>query len=317
MTRLYLFSAILLFRFSGFAQTLVWSEDFGTGCDQGQLATGHGNWQVTDLTGANNASNKFYVSATEAGMGVGNCGDGCLATGGTNKTLHVGTVYIEYMGFPLADADPGAAYNAGGIGGFGFQSTTDIMAETPWINVSGYTNLTISFNYMEGGDANDNASLWYNNGGGWTQLVDLPKTVTCGSGQGTWTAYSTALPASSEGLIQIGFRWVNNDDGSGTDPSFAVDDIEVFDDVTTGIPELHFTENLLVTQDVGRIGLVCSSSDEKLTHIQGFDILGQKLISAQGEEATSMSLDVSAHSGIMVLQITTNKGQYLRKLMVR
>ncbi|MFT5184013.1 MAG: hypothetical protein ACI84C_001141 [Flavobacteriales bacterium] len=44
-----------------------------------------------------------------------------------------------------------------------------------------------------------------------------------------WTEYSIALPASANenANIKLGFRWVNNDDGVGTDPSFAVDDITV------------------------------------------------------------------------------------------
>jgi hypothetical protein len=55
----------------------------------------------------------------------------------------------------------------------------------------------------------------------------MPKTATCGGGQGLWTAFSMTLPASADNNpnVRIGFRWVNNADGTGTDPSFAVDDI--------------------------------------------------------------------------------------------
>jgi hypothetical protein len=47
--------------------------------------------------------------------------------------------------------------------------------------------------------------------------------------QGLWTAYSIALPATANNNpgIRIGFRWVNNANGTGTDPSFAVDDIQL------------------------------------------------------------------------------------------
>jgi hypothetical protein len=42
------------------------------------------------------------------------------------------------------------------------------------------------------------------------------------------------LPASANNNpnVRIGFRWINNDDGDATDPSFAADDVEV-----TGTPD--------------------------------------------------------------------------------
>jgi hypothetical protein len=85
----------------------------------------------------------------------------------------------------------------------------------------------LAFNYIENGNlALDNASLWWFNGTIWSQLFDLAKTSLC-AGQGLWTAYSVVLPvgANNNPNVKIGFRWVNDDDGAGTDPSFAVDDI--------------------------------------------------------------------------------------------
>src|SRR5467141_2091108 len=64
---------------------VFWTENFGTdnNCvNQGQLASsytsGNGTWAIGS-TGVNNAqANEWFVSSTEAGMGVNNCGDGCL-----------------------------------------------------------------------------------------------------------------------------------------------------------------------------------------------------------------------------------------------
>ena len=55
------------------------------------------------------------------------------------------------------------------------------------------------------------------------------KTTVCGSGQGRWDSTSVLLPASANNnaTVKIGFRWVNNDDGTGTDPSFAVDSVSL------------------------------------------------------------------------------------------
>ncbi|MGB0423570.1 MAG: hypothetical protein ACPGED_04585, partial [Flavobacteriales bacterium] len=99
---------------------------------------------------------------------------------------------------------------------------------------SGYDGITLSFDYIEGGNNQDNATLHYNDGSGWVLLEDLAKTECCGGpcdglSQGVWTHYSVSLPATAEdnSTVQIGFNWTNNDDLSATDPSFAVDNISI------------------------------------------------------------------------------------------
>ena len=69
--------------------------------------------------------------------------------------------------------------------------------------------------------------MWYFDGATWTQIDNMPKTIVCGSGQGQWGTRTIVLPASANNNanVKIGYRWVNNDDGAGSDPSFAVDDI--------------------------------------------------------------------------------------------
>jgi hypothetical protein len=216
----------------GAGSTVVWAEDFGTGCNQGQLANGfdagNGAWSVSS-TGANDVeANLFFVSATEQ-IGAGNCGTGC---GGTNdRTLHVGNAAIPLFGIP---SDGGASYNAGGLCGSFFCVETNIRAESPVINLTGESSIELIFDYIEFGDAvNDNAELWYFDGAVWALLVDLPKTSCCGGpcggNQGSFTSYSINLPASADNNanVKIGFNWTNNDDGVGTDPSFAVDNIEL------------------------------------------------------------------------------------------
>jgi len=214
------------------AQVVFWTEDFGTGCNQGQLASSYvginGAWTITNTGTNGNYANQWYVSATENGNGAGNCGSGC----GSNRTLHVGNIYINYFGIFEVPADGGARYYAGGLVGYG--ATTDRRVESPTINCTGRSNITLSFEYMEFGEGTlDNATLWYYDGTTWTQLADLPKTLCCGGvtcdgfTQGLWTTYSIALPASANNNpnVKIGFRWVNDNNSNGTDPSFAVDNI--------------------------------------------------------------------------------------------
>ncbi|MBX7050551.1 MAG: HYR domain-containing protein [Flavobacteriales bacterium] len=210
------------------AQTVtLYTEDFGTGCNADFQVTSYnppsGTWSVTN-TGSNVATaNIWYVSAAENGNAAGQCGSGC----GNDRTLHIGSD-------PTIMGDIGAAYFEGlsgfcGIFGCG---ATDKRVESPTVNCMGYTNIQLSFLYLEGGNVADNATLWYYNGTNWSQLTDLAKTVGACSPQGTWTLYSTTLPASAENNpnVKIGFRWVNNDNGVASDPSIAVDDIVITGD---------------------------------------------------------------------------------------
>lgn len=211
---------------------IFWTEAFENSCASDCPAagsnTGNGPWTVTDASpaldgcGDPTEPNTWYVSCAENGQAAGVCGAGCIGAG--DESLHVGSVTL---------GDMGASYDAGGwcdagLSGFGFFGTpTDKRIESPTINCTPYSNITLAFNYIENGDlAIDNATLWWFNGTVWAQLFDLAKTTLC-AGQGMWTAYSVVLPAAANNNpnVKIGFRWVNDDDGAGTDPSFAVDDI--------------------------------------------------------------------------------------------
>ena len=211
---------------------VFWTEDFGTGCNQGQLASAYtgtnGAWTISS-TGTNDATaNTFYIGAQEAGNPVGACGTGCV--GSVDATLHVGNVAIALVSLA---ADGGASYFSGVAGAcaFGICATTNKRAESPIINCTGQSSISISFAYLENGATTlDDASLWYSADGGttWSLLNNMAKTpLGACAPQGTWTAYSFSLPASANNnaSVKIGFNWTNNDDGLGTDPSFAVDDI--------------------------------------------------------------------------------------------
>lgn len=206
-----------------------WTETFSNGCAANCQATSYttgpnGPWTVTS-TGTNDAQGSiWFISCKEDGRNAGTCGTDCSTA---DPSLHVGSN-------PTWAGDLGAAYEIGGFCPSIICVSAHLRAESPVINCTGQSNITLAFNYIEFGDGtNDNATLWYYDGTTWSQLVDLPKTSCCGgacnagSFQGLWTAYSILLPASANNNpnVKIGFNWVNNDDGVGWDPSFAVDDI--------------------------------------------------------------------------------------------
>jgi len=206
-----------------------WNENFSYGCNPGTFATdffsfNNGDWTLTE-TGPNaETANTWYISATENGNASGQCGTAC----GSDATLHVGA-YNSFVG-----TDLGASYFEGlegfcDIVGCG---ATDKRIESGVVDCSVFINNVISFLYIEGGNAQDNATLWYYDGASWSLLSDLPKTPICVNGQGQWTSFSMPLPASSNNnpFVRIGFRWQNNDDGIASDPSFAVDDIAIAGD---------------------------------------------------------------------------------------
>lgn len=227
---------VLFFVFSFtsfFSQAPFWTETFGVGCNQLQSVAGfnggNGAWNLFFLVGATSGSNEFYVSATENGNPVGTCGSGC----GTNQTLHLANS-SSAIAFACTTGDCGAAYNAG--------VASDVRAESPNISTIGQNGITLGFDYMLFGQgATDDGSVYYRVGvGPWTLLANPPKTV-CGNAactatavcsgfnQGMWSTYTVNLPAAcnNQAAIQIGFRWVNNADNIGTDPSFAIDNVNL------------------------------------------------------------------------------------------
>lgn len=221
------YCSIMLFLFPLALQGQVvqlWNENFGAGCNSGTLLTDYfspigASWTITE-TGYNaSGANTWFVSAEENGNGVGQCGTGC----GGNPTLHIGALN-SFLG-----TDIGAAYYEGleGFCDIIDCGATDKRADSPIVDCSAFAGVSVAFNYIEGGNALDNATLWYFDGSNWSLLVDLPKTPICPNGQGQWTAYTIDLPASANNnpFVRIGFRWQNNDDGQALDPSFAVDNL--------------------------------------------------------------------------------------------
>lgn len=314
MKKIYLIIAISATTLFANAQ-VFWTEDFGTGCNQGTLASAftgsNGAWAIAS-TGTNDPyANTFYIGAQEAGNAIGTCGTGCVGT--VDATLHVSNVAISLVSLA---ADNGAAYfNGGACTLASICAITNRRAESPVINCTGKNTITIAFAYMENGDAaNDDASLWYsaNGGGTWTLLNNMAKTPlgTC-TPQGKWTAYTFALPvsANNNATVKIGFNWTNNDDGVGTDPSFAVDDITLTA-VATSISDLS-SESLEVFAN----GSYISVKSNEVIKLQGvYDVLG-RTISASLENNT-INLEAQP-AGIYFVRVEMKGQVYTKKVFIK
>jgi hypothetical protein len=188
--------------------TVIYSQDFdGT----------HG-WTLNVPTGEQGADPNFWVVSDNEG---GVLPPGCAVASNSDKTLHITSVF---------NPSGGAAYDAGGLCGILFCPQANSRAESPAFSTVGYSNINLSFDYIAGGEGlNDNASVWINTGSGWTPLLPSIKSPVCGAGQGKWANYNVTLPASAENnpSVKIAFGWVNNDDGVGTDPSVAINNVKV------------------------------------------------------------------------------------------
>ncbi|MBL7927790.1 MAG: PKD domain-containing protein [Bacteroidia bacterium] len=214
-----------------FAQTVFWSEDFNNGCTSGCEAVNYsgtnGNWTQTILGVEGADFNIWYISCAANGHTNNICGSGCqpVTATATGASLHVGS-------HPNSLGDIGAAYDAGGLCGLLTCPQTNRRIESPSINCSGYSNITCAFDYIElGAPPVDDAIFWYYDGSTWAVLINTPSTNNSGCGSaGRWTNYTIALPASANNnpAIKLGIQWINNDDGIGTDPSFAIDNLQLY-----------------------------------------------------------------------------------------
>ena len=309
-----LLSLLLLGAFAANAQTVFWSEDFSTGCNQGAGAASYsganGAWNVT-ATGTNDPeANLWFVSATEAFTGSYNCGDGCGNNPALNNgTLHIGNTALPAFGLP---ADNGATYNTGGLcQAFNVCVVTNTRAESPVIDCSSALGITLSFSYMENGDNTiDDATVWYYDGASWSLLVNPAKTPAQCAPQGYWQPHTVALPASADNNpnVKIGFNWTNNDDAAGTDPSFAVDSLRLSGTTITSLAAVNGNYAVNVLNDNESVVISC---DHPYTVVAVRDILGRNVEYIK----TGDRVTLSASRNIYFIELEVNGQPVIRKFV--
>ena len=233
--------SLIYFPGKAISQTPIFVETFGNTapgvCDQGTLANGfvtsNGAWNVTSPGINDSAANEWYISATEPGLPVNSCAvPGCHMNGiYTNRTLHVGNVpNSPNAGVICFSGDCGAVYDPGG-----FQTAvqTNKRAESPSFSMPGQSTNFLVFNYIEYADTpidSDKVLVYFYDGNSWsTAIADPPRTTVCGGNSVQWEQFSVSLPViPAAANVKIGFLWKNNNGGVGTNPSFAVDSIVVY-----------------------------------------------------------------------------------------
>ncbi|MBL6448486.1 T9SS type A sorting domain-containing protein [Fulvivirga sp. 29W222] len=125
-------------------------------------------------------------------------------------------------------------------GSYNINDDAEAYLITPLIDASGYTGLSLSFNYKCNGEYSsstywDYGMLAYSfNGSSFTPFGSEFQGVTSA------TAFQTALPADLEGTsFYLAFVWIN-DTNTGSDPAFVVDDVSVTATGTTIATTLNY-----------------------------------------------------------------------------
>jgi PKD repeat protein len=226
----YFFLAALFFLIlkNGDAQTTIWQNDFENPSE----------WILNFSTGQNGLdANVWVISDAEGGVAAGSCG----VAGNGNKTLHVGCQGQWCLG-------TGATYNAGD-GGLGFLDATTNKRAFIANNISTLNsqNLSVEFDYIGIGQAGDDyGTVIYSIDGGstWINLQLITPASTCSNGQGLWSHVSMPLPTTCNNLssLRLGFDWRNSNDGAGTDPSLALNNLKITTDIPP-VPQAVFSVN--------------------------------------------------------------------------
>jgi Secretion system C-terminal sorting domain len=230
----------LFFSLHSFCQTVIWSDNFNNGCASNCLATTWNGWTVLDNDGGTTGGspNSWFVSCAEEGVTPPGCGSSCIG----DASLHIGAD-------PGGGGDLGASFNETGA-----VNATYRTAVSPTVSTLTHTGvITLSFDFIAFGSAgcsDDRLQLRLStdNGATWPVGYQYCLTSVCcgacnGYSQGQWTTYTLALPAafSNNPNVRVGFNWRNNGNGSGTDPSAAIDDVRFTTPISLSVDLLSFS----------------------------------------------------------------------------
>lgn len=256
----------LLFPFAAQGQSTFWTEDFNNGCSANCYADGYtstnGRWTTEDMGTQGNIANQWYVSCAENGQPLGQCGAPCAG----NPTLHVGEVSTGTC--PTGDCGATYSYIASSPG---MDCTTDRRAISPVINTTGRTGIILYIEYIHTGHQlldHCYIEFSYDAGTTWFTLVNLPQTpgTFCPVGRGLWYASTTFLPSVCDNNpnFRLAFRWVNNADGIGENPSFAVDNMQLRSNTTSQLAA-NFTSSSSNSCDTTCVSVTDQSSGSPIS----------------------------------------------------
>jgi gliding motility-associated-like protein len=294
MKNLLIIPLLLTFSYS-FSQVLLWEDDFNTTAL---------DWNITLQPGVNgDDANIWKINDEEGGVLPPDCG----VAGNGESTLHVGCQGGFCVGI-------GAIYDEGDGGAGTIFAETDIRAAYTFpIPTLGETGLEFIFDWIGVGIATkDFAEIEYSIDGGttWTAFWTQVTGATCGNGKGEWAEETVNLPVATENQadLRFAFHWVNDNDGDGTDPSFAVNNLRLFAAGTpppTG-PTANFTAS---STNICEGDCIDLSDNSTGTNISNWDwaFNGANLVSSTDQNPTNICYDAAGTYDI-TLTVTDDIG---------
>lgn len=200
---------LLLFSKLAISQGTFWYENFDGATTKWDNTTFFTAFPGGGTNGTN--ANKWIIN------NVSPLTSPCGSSG--NKSLHV----TCNSGLLCLLFGPGANYDDGPFN----NTQTDRITSSQNITTPATGTIHIKFNWLCQGSATDYGRVYYSIDGGLTWNLISPMIF---NNQPTQTTFTATLPPSCNGIstFRIGFRWISDDNGDGFDPSFNIDDIELY-----------------------------------------------------------------------------------------
>jgi gliding motility-associated-like protein len=257
MGRIITLISLILMSNLGIAQ--IWSEDFNVGLcantnNADTTTTSNGNYIVSFLQTTDTTSHAWYISSRETFLSLGSCGASCSTTTSINRTLHLSKT--------AGTGDLRANYNP--------DSAFSTIVYTPQVNVNGFNDLMIEFDYLLGGDTSDKAYFVVNIDTATLPpfSLELNSTISTSCPLGTWVHKVVYLPAAYNNQLGLyfGFRFDSDGNSSGSGVSLAVDNISIFNSV----PLTDFTQSATTICDGNSVIFLDSTSGNPTSYSWDF-----------------------------------------------
>ena len=110
--------------------------------------------------------------------------------------------------------------------GLCYFSETNFLKMTSGVSTVGFTNISINFWWLCGGNVNNYGELYYSIDGGITWVLSNSNYFN----QTSWTLASVINPVwNNQTDLRFAFRFVNNQGTAATtDPGFSIDDVKIY-----------------------------------------------------------------------------------------
>lgn len=194
------------------AQTVIWSDNFDApsgGVNNNNAGVG---WT---LNSGGNGSNQWYIITPSSNIG-------CTSTG---NQMHISCDDFLCEFFGNGPNDP--IYNAAG--------SNNRSAVSPNISTVGQSNLSLSFEFVCNGVANQDYGLLAFSSDGGTNRVEFPERY---EGVSSCSTKVISVPAQFLNIanFKIRFRWIESNAAAGLDPPFSIDNIRLTAPTSTCTP---------------------------------------------------------------------------------